>query len=148
MKGRYQHIATAGLRAAPCKLFRENIDRIYRITMKISSDWSNQANSGPFIMSLIFTRSITLTITIGISEKTATHDLYMLVPSLLVCTVNPDGDSSRYGQVVRTEEKEHETIYSHRDAINLYRSHTVHQSIHHIWIDCKTLNKVYLYMRI
>lgn len=30
---------------------RENTDRIYEIAMKILSDWSNQADSGPFIMS-------------------------------------------------------------------------------------------------
>jgi hypothetical protein len=71
-------------------------------------------------MSLIFTRSITLTIATGTSKKTATHDLDTLVQSLLVCTVSPDGDSSRYGHIVRTVEKEHEPIYNHRDAINSY----------------------------
>ena len=81
-------------------------------------------------MSLIFTRSITLTIAIGTSEKTATHELDMSVQSLLICTVSPNGDSSRYGQDVRTTEKEHEPIYSHRDAFNSYQSHTMHQSIH------------------
>ena len=65
----------------------------------------------------------------------------MSAQSLIVCTVSPDGDSSRYGQVVRTIEKEHEPIYSHHDAINSYQSHTVHQSIHLIWTDCKTLIK-------
>ena len=72
-------------------------------------------------MSLIFTGSITLTIATGTSEKTATHDSDPSVQSLLVCTVSPDGDSSRYGQVVRTIEKEHEPIYTHRDAINSYQ---------------------------
>ena len=120
----------------------------YIFAMKISLDWSNQADSGSFIMSLIFTGSITLTIATGTSEKTATHDSDPSVQSLLVCTVSPDGDSSRYGQVVRTIEKEHEPIYTHRDAINSYQSHTVHQSIHLIWTDCKTLNKAYLYMHI
>jgi hypothetical protein len=71
-------------------------------------------------MSCIFTRSITLTIVTGTSEKTATHDLDTLVQSLLVCTVGPDCDCSRYGHVVRTIEKEHEPIYSHCDAINSY----------------------------
>ena len=83
-----------------CNGGREIIDRIHRFAMKISLDWSNQADSGSFIMSLIFTRSITLTIAIGTSEKTATHELDMSVQSLLVCTVSPDSDSSRYGQVV------------------------------------------------
>ena len=113
----------------------------YIFAMKISLDCSNQADSGSFIMSLIFTRSITLTIATGTSEKTATHDSDPSVQSLLVCTVSPDGDSSRYGQVMRTIEKDHEPICSHRDAINSYWSHTVHQSIHRIWTDCKTLNK-------
>jgi hypothetical protein len=71
-------------------------------------------------MSLIFTRSITLTIATGTSEKTATHDLDTSVQSLLVSIVSLDGDSSRYGHVVHTVEKEHEPIYSHRDAINSY----------------------------
>ena len=119
-----------------CNGGREIIDRIYRFAMKISLDWSNQADSGSFIMSLIFTRSITLTIATGTSEKTATHDSDPSVQSL-----SPDGDSSRYGQVVRTIEKDHEPISSHHDAINSYRSHAVHQSIHRIWTDCKTLNK-------
>jgi hypothetical protein len=77
-------------------------------------------------MSLIFTRSITLTIVIGTLEKTATYDLDTSVQSLLVCTFSLDGDSSRYGQVMRTAEKEHEQIYSHPDAINSYQSDTVH----------------------
>jgi hypothetical protein len=118
-----------------------NIDCIYRIAMKISSDWSNQADLGPFIMSLIFTRSITLIIAIGTLEKTATHDLDTLVQSLLICTIGLDGDSIQYEQVVRTTEKEHGPIYSHGDPINSYRSHTMHQSIHRIWTDCKILNK-------
>jgi hypothetical protein len=75
-------------------------------------------------MSLIFTRSITLTIATDTSEKTATYDLDTLVQSLLVCTVSPDGDSSRYGHVLHTVEKEHEPIYSYLDAINSYRSYT------------------------
>jgi hypothetical protein len=128
------------------KALREIIDRIYRIATKISSDWSNQANLGSFIISLIFIRSITLTIATGTSEKTATHDTS--VQSLLVCTVSTDGDSSRYGHVIRIVEKEHEPIYNHRDAINSYRSHTVHQSTHRIWTDCITINKAYLFMRI
>jgi hypothetical protein len=99
-------------------------------------------------MSLIFTGPITLTIVTGTSEKTATHDLDTMGYPLLVCTVSPDGISGWYGHVVRTVEKEHEPIYSHRDAINSYRSHTVHQSIHSICTYCKTLNKAYLYMRI
>jgi hypothetical protein len=83
-------------------------------------------------MSLIFTRSLTLTIATGTSEKTATHDLDTSVQSLLVCTISPDGDSNWYGYIVRTVEKEHEPIYSHRDAINSYQSRTMHQSIYRI----------------
>ena len=65
-------------------------------------------------MSLIFTRSITLTIAIGTSEKTATHDSDPSVQSLLVCTVSPDGDSSRYGQVVHTRERPRTNLQSPR----------------------------------
>jgi hypothetical protein len=75
-------------------------------------------------MSLIFTRSITLTIAIGTSEKTATHDLDTSVQSLLICIVSLDGDSYQYGQVVRTAKKEYEQIYSHPDAINSIPHHT------------------------
>jgi hypothetical protein len=81
-------------------------------------------------MSLIFTRSITLIIAIGTSEKTTTHDLDTSVQSLLICIVRQDGDSNRYGHVMRIVEKEREPIYIHRDAINSYRSHTMHQYIH------------------
>ena len=76
-----------------------------------------------------------------IGEDRTTRVRYVGSISLLVCTVSPDGDCSRYGQAVRTIEKEHEPIYSHHDAINSYQSHTVHQSIYLIWTDCKTLNK-------
>jgi hypothetical protein len=113
-RGRYQQIAAAvsvrvvtpcGSQGSALKALQENTDRIYRIAMKTSLDWSNQAELEPFTMSLIFTRSITLIIVIGTSENTATHDLDMSVQSLFVCTGSPDRDSSRYGQVVRTTEK-------------------------------------------
>ena len=126
------------------KALRENIDRIYKITMKISSGWSNQVDLGAFTISLIFTRSIILTIAIGTSEKTATHELDKLVQYLRVCTVSLDGDSNWYGHVVCPTEKKYGPIYNHHDAINSYRSLTMHQSIHRIWTDCKTLNKAYI----
>jgi hypothetical protein len=122
MKSPLSTYCNRGSQGSALKALRKNIDRIFRITMKISSDWSNQADLEPFTVSLIFTRLITLTIVIGASKKTATHDLDTSAQYLLICTVSKDGDSSRYGQVVRTTEKEHEQIYSHPDAINSYRS--------------------------
>ena len=121
---------------------------IYRIAMKISSDWSNQIDLGHSQCPLFSLVNHTDYRDRYIGEDRTTRVRYVGSISLLVCTVSPDGDSRRYGQVVRTIEKEHEPIYSHRDTINSYQSHTVHQSIHLIWIDCKTLNKAYLYMHI
>ena len=155
MKSRYQQTARRrgggtprGSQGSALKALRENIDRIYRIAMKISSDWSNQIDLGHSQCPLFSLVNHTDYRDRYIGEDRTTRVRYVGSISLLVCTVSPDGDSRRYGQVVRTIEKEHEPIYSHRDTINSYQSHTVHQSIHLIWIDCKTLNKAYLYMHI
>ena len=137
-----------GSQGSALKALRENIDHIYRISMKISSDWSNQTDLGHSQCPLFSLVNHIDYRDRYIGEDRTTRVRYVGSISLLVCTVSPDGDSSRYGQVVRTIEKEHKPIYSHRDAIKSYQSHTVHQSIHLIWTDRKTLNEAYLYMHI